>query len=229
MGGRRRARSAELGWTVAYSLVEDGRVVPRAVYGREDDPVTQYGRSIIGRPLDGPSAPIASQVVATGHAVFLDNLPSTRTEQVKTVAVQLDRSMAEARVRRSVWCPIWIDNAVVAVLAVAGAGLTDHRPRLHRHPAAPGPARGDPAQRTAPGRDRPTRASRSDGRSHRGRRARGAPPGVGAQHRAAIARTPGTPHPSPAARTLTVDSDRAFIIARPSAVLEGLDCRGSAC
>lgn len=117
---------AELGWTVAYSLIEDGRVVPRAVYGRPDDPVTQYGRSILGKPLDGPSAPIASQVVATGRAVFLDNLPSTRTDQVETVAVQLDRRMAEARVRRSVWAPIWIDNAVVAVLAVAGAGLTDH-------------------------------------------------------------------------------------------------------
>lgn len=117
---------ADLGWTVAYSLVENGRVVPHTVLGREDDPVTRYGRSIIGKPLDEASSPIASYVVETGKAVFLDNLPSTRTDQVKTIAVQLDRRMAEARVRRSVWCPIWVDDAIAAVLSVAGADLTDH-------------------------------------------------------------------------------------------------------
>lgn len=117
---------AELGWTVAYSLVEHGHVVPHTVLGRDDDPVTQYGRSIIGKPLDETSSPIASHVVETGKAVFLDNLPSTRSGPVKTIAVQLDRRMTEARVRRSIWCPIWMDDAVSAVLAVAGADLTDH-------------------------------------------------------------------------------------------------------
>lgn len=116
---------AELGWTLAYSVIEGDRVVPTCVLGREDDPVTRYGRSLIGSRLDPLSSPIASQVVQTGRAVFLDNLPSTRAAPQK-LAAELDRRMTESRVRRSIWCPIWSGSSVSAVLAVAGADLTDH-------------------------------------------------------------------------------------------------------
>jgi len=115
----------ELGWTLAYSLIEADRVVPTLVLGREDDPVTRYGRSVLGKRLDRASSPIASQVVETGRAVFLDNLPSTRAEPQR-LAEQLDKRMTEARIRRSIWCPIWTGASVSAVLSVAGADLTDH-------------------------------------------------------------------------------------------------------
>jgi signal transduction histidine kinase len=113
----------ELGWTAAYSLVETDRIVPACVLGRENDPVTIYGRSIIGNHLDADSSPIASHVVETGRAMFLDNLP--RTSPLK-LAAQLDRRMEEARVRRSIWCPVWSEGVIAAVLAVAGSDLTDH-------------------------------------------------------------------------------------------------------
>lgn len=69
---------AELGWTVAYSAVEPTGIVPRFVVGPLDDPVAQYGRSILGQILDPQASPIATSVAQSGRAVFLDNLPSNR-------------------------------------------------------------------------------------------------------------------------------------------------------
>ncbi|MBK7395737.1 MAG: PAS domain-containing sensor histidine kinase [Myxococcales bacterium] len=115
----------ELGWTLAYSVVEGAHVIPTHVLGSADDPVAQYGRAILGQRLDRAASPIASEVVATGQALFLDNLPSTRTAPLR-LAEALDEHMREAKVRRSVWCPIWREGAVVAVLAMAGSDLTDH-------------------------------------------------------------------------------------------------------
>lgn len=115
-----------LGWTLAYSVVEGAHVVPTHVLGSPDDPVAQYGRAILGQRLDRAASPIASEVVATGQALFLDNLPSTRPASALRMAEALDERMRRAKVRRSVWCPIWREGAVVAVLAVAGSDLTDH-------------------------------------------------------------------------------------------------------
>ncbi len=116
---------SDLGWTVAYSSVQGDRVTPRHVSGPPGDPIAEYGRSLLGKSLAPADSPIAAEVARRGRAVFLDDLPSTSRGVVRD-ARALDAKMRVAQVRRSVWCPIWLEGKVSAVLSVAGQDLTDH-------------------------------------------------------------------------------------------------------
>jgi signal transduction histidine kinase len=116
---------SDLGWTVAYSSVDADRVTPRHVSGPPGDPIAEYGRSLVGKSLPPSATPIAAEVLRLGRAVFLDDLPSKARGAVRD-ARALDAQMRVAQVRRSVWCPIWTEGRISALLSVAGGDLTDH-------------------------------------------------------------------------------------------------------
>lgn len=114
-----------LGWTVAFSeIVPDGSIV-RRVMARPGDSVGDYGRSLLDRVLPRSATPVLSEVLRTGQAIFLDNLPQVQPGEVSR-AVALGESMARARVVRSAWCPIRANTDVSHVLAVTGHDLTEH-------------------------------------------------------------------------------------------------------
>lgn len=115
----------ELGWTVAYSALEQGATRPIRVIGGATDPIAVYGRSLVGRRLSFEESPIAGEVARTQRAIFLDNVPTLAKGPAKE-ATSLDASMREAHVRRSVWCPIWGEVAPTHLLSIAGADITEH-------------------------------------------------------------------------------------------------------
>ncbi|MEZ4225223.1 MAG: ATP-binding protein [Polyangiaceae bacterium] len=115
----------ELGWTVAYSSVDDTSTIPRYVCGPPADPIAEYGRSLIGKRLPPEASPIAAEVVRRRQPVFLDDLPSSGPARIQD-ARALDDRMRVAQVRRSAWCPIWVEGQIVALLSAAGRDLTDH-------------------------------------------------------------------------------------------------------
>lgn len=116
----------ELGWVVAYSAVRGETTHPLRVIGRDDDPVAVYGRSLLGRALTPEEAPIATEVVRTQRAVFLDNPPTVSAPAAVREARRLDESMRAARVRRSAWCPVFRGDELTHVLSVAGEDVTEH-------------------------------------------------------------------------------------------------------
>ena len=114
-----------LGWTVAFTeIVEDGSVVKR-VLARAGDPVGDYGRSLMDKVLPRSATPILVELLRTGQAIFLDNLPQVQPGDVSR-AVALGESMARSRVVRSAWCPIRASVDISHVLAVTGHDLTEH-------------------------------------------------------------------------------------------------------
>ncbi len=115
----------ELGWKVAFTeLVREGSVTLRMLAPR-NDPVGDYGRSLVGRWIPLSQTPIVAELARTGEPLFLDNLPTTQKGPVGG-AVALSESMEKARVAPSVWCPVRAAAHVTHVLAVTGADLTAH-------------------------------------------------------------------------------------------------------
>ncbi len=114
-----------LGWTVAFTdIVPDGSIT-RRILARAGDPVGDYGRSLLNRLLPRSATPVLVEVLRTGQALFLDNLPQVQQGEVSR-AVALGESMARSRVARSAWCPIRVGAEVTQVLAVTGHDLTEH-------------------------------------------------------------------------------------------------------
>jgi signal transduction histidine kinase len=110
-----------LGWTIAFvEIVDDGSITQRMIT-RPGDPVGDYGRTLLGRFIPRTDTPVLAQVIATGEALFLDNLPTT-AHGLARQAVALSESMTRARVVRSAWCPIG-GACVTHVLAQVGAAL----------------------------------------------------------------------------------------------------------
>ncbi len=114
-----------LGWTVAFTeIVRDGSVTKRII-ARAGDPVGDYGRSLVDKLLPRSATPVLVEVLRTGEAIFLDNLPQVQPGDVSR-AVALGESMARSRVVRSAWCPIRTAADISHVLAVTGHDLTEH-------------------------------------------------------------------------------------------------------
>lgn len=114
-----------LGWTVAFTeIVPDGSIT-RRIIARAGDPVGDYGRSLVDKVLPRSATPVLVEVLRTGQAIFLDNLPQVQSGDVSR-ALALGESMARSRVVRSAWCPIRVSADVTHVLAVTGHDLTEH-------------------------------------------------------------------------------------------------------
>lgn len=114
-----------LGWVVAYTELVPGGSITRRIVSAPEDPVGEYGRSLVGRHMPLDRTPILAQVAETGAALFLDNLP-TRLAGAPGRATGLGASMERARVVRSAWCPVRTDGVLTHVLAVTGRDLTEH-------------------------------------------------------------------------------------------------------
>ncbi len=115
----------ELGWTVAFSeIVGDGSVT-RRIISAADDPVGDYGRSLVGRFMPFPSTPVLAEAVRDRKPLFLDNVPGFLTGPVSR-AEALSAAMTSARVTRSAWCPVFSGERVTHLLAVTGHDLTEH-------------------------------------------------------------------------------------------------------
>ncbi|MBX3205689.1 MAG: hypothetical protein KF764_11520 [Labilithrix sp.] len=114
-----------LGWIVAYTELVPGGSITRRVMSAADDPVGDYGRSIIGLNMPYAKTPILAEVVRTGRPVFLDNLPTLLTGAARA-ATALGASMERAQIIRSAWCPVLTNGRLTHLLAVTGRDLTEH-------------------------------------------------------------------------------------------------------
>ena len=113
-----------LGWTVALIKVRGERaVVERLIAGTS--PIGDYARELLGREVPLSRFPIVAQVARSGEPLFLDDVPGELSGPASRASALSER-MADARVARSAWAPIWNGNKVDQVLSVAGAGLTQH-------------------------------------------------------------------------------------------------------
>jgi PAS domain S-box-containing protein len=115
-----------LGWKVAFTeLLEQGSITLRVLAAAPGDPVGDYARSIVGVPMPLAKTPVLAEVVRTGRAIFLDNLP-TLGEGPERHATALGASMTRAQVIRSAWCPVLTDGRMTHLLTVVGRDLTEH-------------------------------------------------------------------------------------------------------
>lgn len=115
----------ELGWGVAFTDVLERTSITRKVIAAPDDPVGEYGRSLLGREVPFSETPILARVAETGRPVYMPNLP-TWEHQPLSDAHALSRSMRQARVGWSVWCPIVEGGRVTQLLVVVARDLTEH-------------------------------------------------------------------------------------------------------
>jgi signal transduction histidine kinase len=115
----------ELGWRVGFTELAPGGSITRRMIAPPNDPVGEYGRTLVNvfTPLE--KTPIVAEVVRTGRALFLDNLPTLLPGAVGG-ATKLGESMLRAHLIRSAWCPIAIDGVNTHLLAVTGRDLTEH-------------------------------------------------------------------------------------------------------
>jgi signal transduction histidine kinase len=114
-----------LGWTVAFAEIIPDASIVRRVIARFGDPVGDYGRSLLDKVLTRSETPVLAEVMRTGQAIFMDNLPQVQPGQVAR-AVALGENMAKSRVVRSAWVPIRATTDITHVLAVTGHDLTEH-------------------------------------------------------------------------------------------------------
>lgn len=114
-----------LGWTVAFTELTDGGSTTRRVLSPAGNAVGAYGRTLVGTELPLERTPILAEVVRTGNPIFLDNVPLL-LDGPTAAAKDLSRSMIEARIARSAWCPIRSGDRISHVLAVTGKDLTEH-------------------------------------------------------------------------------------------------------
>lgn len=114
-----------LGWTVAFTELTEGASTTLRVLSPPGNAVGAYGRTLVGTELPLERTPILAEVVRTGDPIFLDNVPLL-LEGPTAGAKELSRSMLEARIARSAWCPIRSGDRISHVLAVTGKDLTDH-------------------------------------------------------------------------------------------------------
>ena len=114
-----------LGWVVAFTEIVDGSSRTLRIIAKQGDPVGDYGRSIVGKVIPFAGTPVLAEVVRTGAAMFLDNLPTTQKGSIRG-AVALSDSMDRAGVARSAWCPIHAQGKVTHLLSATGADITEH-------------------------------------------------------------------------------------------------------
>jgi len=115
-----------LGWMAAFTeIVPGGSITRRMIASMPGNPVGDYGRSLIGRFMPLEETVLLAEVVKTGKAIFLDNLPSVFPGP-RAGAIRFEQSMTEARIARSAWCPVYTEHRLTHLLTVAGADLTEH-------------------------------------------------------------------------------------------------------
>jgi len=116
----------ELGWRVGFiEIVDDGATTRRILAAPEGDPVGEYGRGLVDQQTPLEQTAIIAEVVRTKKMVYLDNLPVLMPSPVAQ-ARRLTESMIEARLSRSVWCPVLEHDHVLYVLGVTGRDLSEH-------------------------------------------------------------------------------------------------------
>jgi signal transduction histidine kinase len=115
----------ELGWTVAFVEMTRGGSTTRRVISPAESPIGAYGRALVGVELPLARTPVVAEVMRAGKALFLDDVPLL-LDGPTAAALELSRSMIEAKVARNAWCPIHDGERVSHVLAVTGKDLTDH-------------------------------------------------------------------------------------------------------
>jgi signal transduction histidine kinase len=114
-----------LGWVVAFTEILEGGSRTLRILAKAGDPVGDYGRTLVGRVVPLAATPVLAEVVRTGAALFLDNLPTTQKGTIRD-AVALSDSMDRAGVARSAWCPIHAQGKVTHLLSATGADITEH-------------------------------------------------------------------------------------------------------
>jgi signal transduction histidine kinase len=114
-----------LGWTLAFTEILEGASKTLRIIAPSDDPVGDYGRTLVGREIPFDATPVIAEVVRTARPLYLDNLPTAQSSSVRA-AVALSSSMDRAGVGRSAWCPIVVDDRVSHVVAVTGPDITEH-------------------------------------------------------------------------------------------------------
>jgi signal transduction histidine kinase len=115
----------ELGWTLAFTEVQDGASVTRKVISAPNDPVGQYAKSILDVRLPFSATPILAEVVVTGRPIYLDQVPAHVSGPVGE-ASHLSEAMMRARVTRSGWFPVFSSHRISHLVAVAGRDLSEH-------------------------------------------------------------------------------------------------------
>lgn len=116
----------ELGWRGALTEVfEGGSITRRVLAAPPGDPLGDYVRTIVGRKMPLERTPIVAEVMRTGRAIFLDNVPAFLSGPASS-AVELSESMSRARLTRSAWCPVRVGGRTTHVLALSGKDLTEH-------------------------------------------------------------------------------------------------------
>lgn len=114
----------ELGWIVGFTEVVSDGSITRRIVAPPNDPIGDYGRSVIGLRLPFERTPILAEVVRTGRALFLDTLPTQRPG-AGDGAVLLGSSMERAQRVRSAWCPVFTNGQLTHHIAVTGRDLTE--------------------------------------------------------------------------------------------------------
>ncbi len=114
-----------LGWTVAFTEMTPTSSTVLRVLSPVGNAVGAYGRTLVGAEQALEKTPVLAEVMRTGNPIFLDNVPLL-LEGPTAAAKDLSRSMIEARIARSAWCPIREGDRISHVLAVTGKDLTDH-------------------------------------------------------------------------------------------------------
>lgn len=114
-----------LGWRVAFTELVPGGSITRRMIAPDGDPVGDYGRSLVDVFTPYDKTPILAEVVRTGQPLFLDNLPTLLPGPTQE-ATAFAKSMEQAHLIRSAWCPIVTNGANTHLLAVTGRDLTEY-------------------------------------------------------------------------------------------------------
>ncbi len=115
----------ELGWSIAFTELFDGYSITRRVLAAPGDPVGEYGQSLVDRRLSFDATPVLAEVVRTGRAIFLDNVPAL-LDGVAKHAAALSEALSRAKISRTAWAPVRVRGQLSYLLTVAGGSMTEH-------------------------------------------------------------------------------------------------------